>query len=271
MIRQPKPADWEIFYGLAAEEGWRVPQVERQLFMGPWSDCAKVLEVDGNFAGLVTAVAHEHSGWIGNLIIPPRLRGRGYGGKLFLAARDDLADRGISKVWLTASALGQTLYEKSGFATVDRIERWVLVRRAAFPSGLGSKNSVEKTLWDADRMAWGEDRTNLLKQLSRQDQLFTCDDSVALLQKGADVQIIGPWYSQSACPRANRQLLQELLAAADPNIEIVADLLASSPLRQLLAAAGFARSGETALMMHGKGHTTNLERMVSLASLGSFG
>jgi N-acetylglutamate synthase-like GNAT family acetyltransferase len=271
MIRQPKPADWEIFYGLAAEEGWRVPQVERQLLMGPWSDYAQVLEVDSNFAGLVTAVGHEQSGWIGNLIVPAHLRGRGYGGRLFLAALDDLADRSISKVWLTASAQGQPLYEKSGFVAVDRVERWVSMSREMTCSSVESGTTTEKTLRDGDRMAWGENRSVLLDHLLEHGQPFACDDSVALLQKGPDMQMIGPWYSQNGCPRASRLLLQGLLAAADPSIEIVADLLASSPLRQLLAAAGFERIGETALMVHGEQHVTNLGMMVSLASLGSLG
>ena len=271
MIRQPTPSDWRQFCKLARTEGWRVPQFELQLFQEHWPHAARVLEVDSGFAGLVTTVAHEQSGWIGNLIVPPHLRGQGYGGRLFQAALDELTERGMSKFWLTASAQGQPLYERSGFVAVDRIERWLSVKRKPSCDEPGSRAVAEQKLRDCDQLAWGEDRKVLLDKLSAHGRIFARDDSVALLQKGADLQIIGPWYSQSSCPRANRQLLQELLAAADPDVEIVVDLLASSPLRQLLAAAGFTRTGAVALMVRGEPHAANLGIMVSLASLGSSG
>ena len=271
MIRQANPSDWELFFGLASDEGWRVPMVERQLFMGPWSDYARVLEFDGDFAGLVTIVPHQQSGWIGNLIVPPHFRNRGYGARLFQAALDDLVNRDLSTFWLTASAQGQPIYEKVGFVVVDRVERWIALPGEHRYAREWGKTTAEKTLRACDRAAWGEDRRGLLDRLLLRGQVFACDGSVALLQKGPDVQIIGPWYSQSNCQRANRQLLQVLLATADSKIEIVADLLASSPLRRQLAAAGFEKTGEAALMIRGEPHAIQLEMIVSLASLGSLG
>lgn len=269
--RTPQPSDWETFYRLAAAEGWRVPQVERQLLQGTWSHCAHVLDIDGAFAGMVTAVAHEQSGWIGNLIVPPSLRGRGYGVRLFHLALAELAERGMSTCWLTASAMGLPLYRKSGFRVVDHVERWVL------PESKDSDPGAEPPLLDwqllraCDRSAWGETRATLLDHLTAHGRLFACDDSLCLLQRGADAQILGPWYSRSLCPRANRRLLQQAVAAADPTVEIVVDILASSPLRQLLAAAGFARSGSTRLMVKGPALTVDLIMLVALASLGSVG
>ena len=85
-IRVPQAPDWQLFHRLAAAEGWKVPQIERQLFLGPWSRFAQVLVNDAEFCALITAVAHGRSGWIGNLIVPPQLRGHGYASRLFKAA-----------------------------------------------------------------------------------------------------------------------------------------------------------------------------------------
>ncbi len=85
------------------------------------------------------------------------------------------------------------------------------------------------------------------------------------------MQVIGPWYSPQQCPRANRLVLQQLLAHAEAGINIVADVLASSPVRQLLAAADFTCVGKNALMAKGDTGGIDLTRMVSLASLGSIG
>ena len=58
VLKPPQRKDWQCFYEQTAIEGWRVPQLERQLFQGPWKDAARVLETDGVFCGMVTAVPH---------------------------------------------------------------------------------------------------------------------------------------------------------------------------------------------------------------------
>jgi len=269
-IRRVQKSDWPEFYELASKEGWRVPAIERKLFEGHWSEFAHVFD-DGSFCGLVTAVAHESSGWIGNLIVPQALRGQGFGSRLFRAALSDLEARGVSACWLTASADGQPLYEKAGFVVVDQIERWVCTR----PPGSGQAGGISLTglekLFASDRTAWGESRTELLTQISKNGQLLVSDDTVALLQQGDDLQILGPWYSPTLCPRANRQLLQQALIAADPSKELVVDLFASSPLRSLLVATGFELFGRNQLMVKADANRVNRQGMVALASLGSFG
>ena len=263
--------DWASFFDLAVAEGWRVPEVERQLFAGRWCDCAQALKEDDRFSGLVTAVSHQHSGWIGNLIVPERLRGRGYGSRLFEAALSALQAQGMTSVWLTASESGRPIYEKSGFVAIDEIERWVSCKRSHFgPADSLLKDGGQK-LVALDRAAWGEDRSALLEALDAQGKAYACGGAAALLQREPGVQIVGPWYSTTGCPRSNRLLLQKILAEADPNVELVVDLLKSSPVRQLLAATGFSCVGNNALMAQGDTTKVKTEMMVSLASLGSIG
>jgi hypothetical protein len=69
-IMMPTDADWQVFLALAREEGWRVPKSELELFRGPLAGSAFVLRRGEEVLGFVTAVAHERSGWIGNLIVP---------------------------------------------------------------------------------------------------------------------------------------------------------------------------------------------------------
>jgi len=263
--------DWASFFDLAAAEGWRVSEVERQLFAGRWCDCAQALKENDRFSGLVTAVAHQSSGWIGNLIVPERLRGRGYGSRLFEAALSALQVQGMTSVWLTASESGRPIYEKSGFVAIDEIERWVSCKRSHFgPADSLVKDGGQK-LVALDRAAWGEDRSALLEALDAQGRVFACGDAVALLQREPELQIIGPWYSPTGCPRSNRLLLQKILAEADPNIELVVDLLKSSPVGQLLSATGFSCVGSNALMVQGDSTRIQIKTMASLASLGSIG
>jgi len=266
LIRSPRESDWEQFFHLVATEGWRVPQIERQLFQGELAQCARVLMVDDEFSGLVTFVTHEKSGWIGNLIVPGHLRGQGYGGFLFKAALKALSQSGTSSVWLTASTLGQPIYEKAGFVAVDRIERWLLL--ADQQSSSDFKDVQQGALLQADRSAWKENRSSLLSQLLKNGRVYRCHESVALLQPGVDMKIIGPWYGRNKAH--HRQLLRELVAAATPASELVIDLLASSSLQQALTDSGFVCRGSNQLMIKGE-LSADLAGMVSLASLGSIG
>jgi ribosomal protein S18 acetylase RimI-like enzyme len=263
--------DWRIFLALAEAEGWRVPQVEMALLTGVLAPCVSVLHEGGVACGFVSAVHHGRSGWIGNLIVDPAARRRGYGERLFAHALSVLEERGARSLWLTASELGRPLYEGHGFVAVDRIERWISPPRGRGEVSPAAEFYATEALFAADGRAWGEGRLPLLDVLAASGQAFACNETVALLQGGTDLQVLGPWYSAGCCPRENRQLLTILLAAADPAVEIVCDLLASSPLRSLLAAAGFEPGGGAALMVSGDRAGVDLKKMMALASLGSMG
>jgi GNAT superfamily N-acetyltransferase len=269
-ITHPTESDWQLFLDLARQEGWRVPPQELTLFCGYLADCAFVLKDDGAARGFVTAVAHGKSSWIGNLLVPAECRGRGYGTLLFDHALAALAGRGVGSIWLTASPLGRPIYEKKGFRGVDGVERWTL-RAVGEPVGVDVAAVGAERLLAADALVWRESRRSLLDPLAAAGEVFASGGTVALLQGGDGMRVIGPWVSPELCPRENRLLLTALLAAAGEGVELVADVLASSPLKPLLNAAGFAGGGRSALMVRGEVAGIDLSRLVSLASLGSMG
>ena len=271
MIRIAQKTDWHKFQALAEKENWKVPQLERTLFQSSWQDYAFAL-VDGEtFCGLVTAIPYPQSGWIGNLIVPSELRGRGYGKELFNEALSFLKNQGVTSVWLTASTLGKPIYEKAGFVTVNEVERWVSTRREPVVMEETLTARAADRLRGADFTAWGEDRSLLLEALIPRGKVLACNESVALLQQEVEMQMLGPWYSADNCPHANRALLQGMLALADPEIELVVDVFGGSPVRPLLHAADFFCMGKNALMVKGAADGVDMSTMVSLASLGSLG
>jgi len=270
-LRVPGAADWQLFFQFADDEGWRIPQIERQLFESVWAHSALVLEKGGQFCGLVTAVAHARSGWIGNLIVPAELRGHGYGSTLFKAALKMLQQQELQTVWLTASALGRPIYEKYGFVAIDRIERWVSPAGALRPESVEVISTSVAVLREADQSTWGENRQIFMDGIARIGQVYACGGATALLQQGQELQVIGPWYTPPVGLSASRRLLQSLLSVSDPEKEVVIDLLTSSIVRPLLAEAGLECVGENLLMVHGEASGIDRSQMVALASLGSVG
>jgi GNAT superfamily N-acetyltransferase len=269
IIRHPNQADWRQFSALSAGEGWRVPQSELRLFQETWSQNAYVLEDDG-FCGFVTAVAYEKSAWIGNLIVQSDMRSKGYGSRLFTTALHNLLGRGMTSVWLTASELGLPIYEKEGFVKVGMIERWLLAEPRDEPFYKGGERS-DCSLLSADREVWGENRSMMLSELTGHGQVFSAGNSVALLQVSDDIQVLGPWYSEDASEQANHEILQQVVTVADTDVELVADVIATPASNRLFESCGFTCSGRTVLMASGEIGAVDLRKMISLASLGSFG
>lgn len=268
-IISPSVDDWEIFLFLAREEGWRVPLREVELYRGAFAESAFVLREGEDVCGFVTAVCHERSGWIGNLIVPGPYRGRGFGALLFDHAADVLRRRGARSLWLTASSQGRPLYERRGFRVMDGITRWVLqVEGGAVCEGREGERSA---LLSGDSSVWGESRSRLLDALASGGQIFCFGGTAAMLQVGEDFQVLGPWISQELCPKENRNLIMAILATATQGKEIVCDVPASSPVRTLLHAAGFHPQGTCDLMACGDLEAIDLQPLVSLATLGSMG
>lgn len=261
--------DWKRFLALAQLEGWRVPVVEVELFQGPLATCAFALREAGRFCGLVTAVAYPKSGWIGNLLVPESERGKGYGARLFDHAVASLLQQGVTTLWLAASAQGAPLYQRRGFVAVDQVQRWVLHTAGSAVAPQGPQQELHRLLQE-DAAIWGESRDRLLGPLAQGAAIFAFGQTLAMLQAGERRQVLGPWSSAGHCPRENRRLLMAVLAAANQDAELVADVLVSSPTGSLLAAAGFRPQGRCELMALGR-VSARLNSLTALASLGSLG
>jgi len=261
--------DWPLFKQMAAEEGWRVPSRELELYGDPQLGDGFVLYDRGRPQGFVTVVYHQRSGWIGNLLVKPKSRGRGYGRRLFSYALDALRQRRLDRVWLTASEQGRPLYEQYGFNDVDGIERWGRQTAGRLSAESGTPVSAAEVI-ELDSLAWQDGRGCLLQRLALSGLCFRTGGTAAILQQSGDFQVLGPWLSTSRCPRENRLLLSSVLSSLAPGSELVTDLLASSPVRSLVAAAGFSCLGRTRLMVCGR-NPPDLGGLVALASLGSMG
>jgi len=260
-----------VFLSLARAEDWRIPGRELELYRGPLADCAFVLRRQREVCGFVTAVPHERSGWIGNLLVPAHCRGRGYGNLLFDRALDFLRGQGMRSFWLTASALGRPLYEKKGFQVVGGIERWSLVLDEPPMGPLSGVDGAFETLRHGDSRVWEESRSLFLASLSRGGKVFSQGDTAALLQEGDGMRVLGPWVSGTLCPRENRAVLLASLASAEPGTEVVIDALEGSPVSSLLTATRFHCLGRSDLMALGECGGLDMRPLVALASLGSMG
>jgi GNAT superfamily N-acetyltransferase len=266
----PEAADWRGFLSAAEGEGWRVPATEIELFKGSLAGSALALRCGGRFAGLVTAVNHGASAWIGNLLVPPAMRGKGYGKQLLDQAILRLEEQQVRSIWLTASEAGFPLYRRRRFEIVGQVERWIFAEGSALRSSVAEQADRGESLLAADASVWGEKRP-LPGYLLPRSKPLQCGSSAALLQREPGLQILGPWVSDNAGEEEHRQLLALATGSAKADEELVIDVRAGALAPQLLQEAGFTLRGQTQLMARGDLTGIDLERLVSFASLGSMG
>lgn len=266
MIVTAGDRDWLVFQNMAQQEGWRVPQQELSLHRQKGCSRSWALRNDDVTLGLITGVRHQHSAWIGNLIIAPMERGRGYGAALFDHAVKELRADGVTTLWLTASAAGAPLYATRGFLRVGAVQRWV---RPQGGKGEGGQLVAGGNGSHVDAAIWGDDRRSLLNHLELKGRWQQQGESLALLQRGDDLQMIGPWYGSEQL-RDDEKLLNYLVSIAAPQQELVLDLVGNSGRENFLATAGFTPKGRTELMVAGP-NQVQWSRLIALATLGSCG
>lgn len=285
-IDWPTAGDWAWFCQSAKQEGWRVPTGEPALYSRLAGGRALVLRRGDQPVGLVTLLLHEHSGWIGNLLVAPAWRGQGCGGRLFRQALQLARQAGIRRLWLTASRQGQPLYQRLGFEPVAAMLRWqgrglAQPQAAALPAPAANDGQPLTQLLAADRQIWGEDRQKLLAALAPTGLLVQqpanplTSAQLALLQPvAAGVWLLGPWLNSGA-PTSAPQQLEPLLTAARQRLPgsalLLADLVQPAPaLCAELARCGQLTQGVNILMGH---NVAGLPAagLIALASLGSCG
>jgi GNAT superfamily N-acetyltransferase len=266
-IEQFGPDEIDSFMGLAQDEGWVCDFWEFEFLFRTFPRGCLVARDGGRPAGFITAIRYGTSGWIGNLIVRPELRGRGVGSLLMGKALAALDEAGTATVWLTASRSGKPLYEKLGFSAIDVINRWV---------GSGLKNCSPKQpfptrgeLIERDQSGWGDRRDSIIDAVIGRGRLFASDDAFLVCQPCCDGTQIGPWGgSAGSAP----QLLAQARAATGDGKRIYLDVpLRNTTQSALLSGSGFDIKGSTLLMYRGAIPAYAPERIFALASMGSMG
>lgn len=216
-IRQLTEADLDWAAAMLAATGLsaRQPELRRYLALEPAGYYAA--EVDGRPAGIGGYVACGGLAFIGNMAVSPEVQGRGIGRAILARLLKDIDGRGIPTTLLEATAAGEPLYRKSGFAD----EHWTLgytriggkgVAPGAGPAvrPLRAEDLEAVAAFDAPRFGGSRQRV-----LARFLWEFPGRGFVACRPDG-DVagylvvqhQVIGPWVAEDA------GAAESLLAAA---------------------------------------------------------
>lgn len=262
-------SDAGSFLELAAAENWVSDPWELDFLLDVFpAGCFCARDDDGEAIGFVTAMQHNSSGWIGNLIVSENCRGNGIGKSLFLQSMLALREKGTGTIWLTASALGKPLYAKYGFRTVDTINRWVGEGSGRNSAIIGDgPTRVNSAL---DKLGWGDERYPLLHAVSKRGFVQAETGAFAILQPYGEALQLGPWAAQESDSAI--RMLKPVLEMVPGGVKVYCDAPAGNAcVTGLLESHGFICQGSNELMFAGVTPDYRPEHIFGLATMGSCG
>ncbi len=257
----------------ANKEDWVSDTHEYEFLLGNNSEGCFTLEVNGEVAGGITTILYNHSAWIGNFIVREELRNRGLGTDLFITAINFLEMR-VRTIYLTASPHATSLYTRSGFSTIMRINRWRY--RGGKTRKIGDYIPTQPDTKEAlsmDNLSWRDDRSILLEYNFNKSRIFLnhLSDGFLVIMRIAGVDIIASWEVKEG----NRKTAESLLSEAMYFIEnrgVMLDVPENNHnAENLLREYGFYISGYTWFMVKGKLPNINFDNIFAMASSGSIG
>ena len=271
---EPLRADDSVaFLEMAAAEGWVADPWEFAFLLAAFPQgCFCMRDSTGQGIAFVTSLRHERSGWIGNLIVAEGFRGQGLGEELFRKALEALHAAGVGTIWLTASDMGRSLYERYGFSSIDSIVRWVGTGRQHRAS-CGRKDErpgIPPLVIGIDSHSWGDRREALLAATMDRGRALFEESGCIVVQPCGEALQLGPFSALESA--AAESLLEAALRTVPLGKKVVLDApLSNRSALRLYNRKGMRIAGRNDLMYAGVKPDYRPELLYGLATMGSCG
>lgn len=275
-IRSMQAADVPFAASCTTAEGWdseTATEFKTHVAFRPAGGL--IAEIDQEPVGICVATAYESAGFIGELIVTPRWRGRGIGRRLLEQAIEFLHKHSVGSIYLDGVPAAVPLYEKLGFRKVCPSLRFSGVLPAGDSTGARLMKAADLPgVLALDKTAFRADRNYFLKHRldNYPDLALVLEDEQRLIgylfgRRGRKGISLGPWCAPEASTPA-----EHLLHALTPTLagrEIGIGVLASNrPAATLLHQYGLTPHSSPPWRMV-LGHDIGLGVAPQLLAIGS--
>jgi GNAT superfamily N-acetyltransferase len=212
-------------------------------------------EFDGSVAGVVFGNDYRRRAYVSLMGVDPQVQRRGIATALLEALLDWARDRSFRDVRLDATPAGARLYERLGFADVDRTLVFVreLVTPVAAIGGVRRASPADRArILALDAVSLNADREPIIVPLVAGRPTFIADaaNGYAVLQARTDGVVVGPLIADDAMTA--HALLLAALAAAAPGWAFLYVPASNLAVVELARATGFREQRSLRHMVRGE-------------------
>ena len=208
-----------------AQAGWNQTLADWRRLIGLQPEGCFVAELDGVPVGTATTTVYGGNdlAWIGMVLVDESARRRGVGTALLEHCIAHLRDqRQVRCIKLDATPAGQPLYEKLGFVAEWRLQRWQATWHGDGRSAGSAGDGLSDAFLALDRVAFGADRSSLLRSLAVGSISVKCQGSAfGIVRPGSRASYLGPVVADTWMEA--RSVVEDLLAAT-PTGEVFWDI-----------------------------------------------
>jgi len=161
------PQDFDFAIGLTDQMNWDMEEQDFKFITALEPEGCFVLLLNSKKVGIATALSFGKVGWFGNLVVERHYRKKGAGSLLVQRAIQYLKSREVETIGLYAYADTVPFYEKLGFKYDSdfTVLRGKGMSYSAKANVARVKEHDMQSIFDCDRLCFGDDRRKLLKPL----------------------------------------------------------------------------------------------------------
>lgn len=175
--------------------------------------------------GMVSTVNYGSVGWIGNLIVRLKERGKGIGTELMGKAIGHLQECGVQSIRLDAVEKAVDLYRRLGFREEFRSLRYRGTARSVYGDLASEMKETDlKTVFELDETYFGVSRERILNHIYMEyhEHCFTAWEGSRLegyimAKLGDPVNRVGPWICNPRRPDLAGSLWNSLMQSFEGN------------------------------------------------------
>lgn len=240
--------DEDFFFKLVRQVGWNLTDADFQRILSYSPEGCFIASVNGDDVGTIVTTIYGDVAWIGNVIVPPGLRGKGIGAGMMLHAMNYLQENNVTAIRLDSVPRAISLYRRLGFKDEYRSLRHtgIAARRRSEAEPMTHRSLPE--VLRMDRRVFNANRGKLIRRNFKlyPGLCFTVHGEGALLgfimaRDAGDVVNVGPWI----CTPGHSEEAETLLHAV-MNQRIGRKVWVGTPEGNTAAVKIFKQNGFTA-------------------------
>jgi len=197
-LRTLRADDIPAAFELSAQAGWNQTEDDWRMLRELCPEGCLGIEVDGQLVATTTLFCYGcRLAWIGMVLTRSEYRRHGLAKKLLTHCLQQADRMKIETVKLDATDQGQPLYEKFDFHPEQDIQRWSRTGQSE-PLFAPRAMSIEEPWHATDSLAFGADRSILLRRLAQRHPPLSISESYLFSRPGRVTSYLGPCVSDDS-------------------------------------------------------------------------